>query len=124
MTKLWIAGAAVTALLGASSPANAVRKATAKEHGAVTRATVSKPARSTICTRVTLSTVSTRWAKVVLTNRRGCPQGNGQIAAHKSEGRWRMVFQGSGDTGGPCSDIPARIPRSVARDLRMCEVFA
>jgi hypothetical protein len=97
--------------------ADAERKPTAKEHIQIASA-VHLPVA---CSHVRVSTTSRKpkWAKVSWKDGgTECTPlaSNGVTIVHKSSGRWRAVTAGSSFT---CSELYAKVPRAVVKDLRI-----
>jgi hypothetical protein len=97
--------------------AGALRKPTAKEHiqiASIVRLPVA-------CSHVRISTTSRKpkWAKVSWKDggTECTPLAtDGVTIAHKSSGRWLAVTAGSSFT---CSELYAKVPRAVVKDLRI-----
>ena len=97
--------------------ASADRKPTAKEKAQIA-SVVHLPV---ICARVRVSTVTRKpkWGSVSW--RRGASQcdplaSNGVTIAKKHNGRWRSITAGSSFT---CAELYKRVPRPIAKDLRI-----
>src|SRR4051812_14961851 len=117
MARKILIPAAIAACLLLSAVASADRKPTAKEKAQIA-SVVHLPV---VCARVRVSTVTKKpkWGSVSW--RRGGSQcdplaSNGVTIAKKTNGRWRFITAGSSFS---CSDLYDKVPKPVAKDLRI-----
>ncbi|MCW3038121.1 MAG: hypothetical protein JWM31_26 [Solirubrobacterales bacterium] len=103
--------------LVATPGATAKRSATPTE-----RRSLGGVAKSPRCSKVYISSVSKQWALLYLTNRSGCPTGDGFSTYRKTNGRWRHRLDGPNDPYVRCDgeNYAPRIPVLIQRDFGLC----
>jgi hypothetical protein len=117
MRKAAIAALSLAAVLAVAGVASAQRKPTLKEHAQIA-AVVNLPVN---CSRVRVSSVTKKpkWGSVSFRDSGSdCLPlaSNGVTVAKKFSGRWRSVIAGSSFT---CPALYAKVPRAIAKDLKI-----